>query len=142
MNRRDALKKLGIGGAIAVVTPAILDGFNVAHASSTQPPTTEDLQESTVVTVDGTTGAVRLEIDLDQFPPGTTLTWSLLDPKQPIDFIALPDGSVIVVDKTAGNSPTPSFTAVLDVVYPPSPGGTDTFYFHYDEVSGQVTVTE
>jgi hypothetical protein len=34
MDRRDALKKLGVGGAVAVSAPILLDSFNVASASS------------------------------------------------------------------------------------------------------------
>ena len=40
MDRRDALKKLGVGGAVAVSAPVLLDAFNVASASSTCLPAT------------------------------------------------------------------------------------------------------
>ena len=34
MDRRKALKKLGVGGAIVATGPLVLDGFKVAHAAS------------------------------------------------------------------------------------------------------------
>lgn len=34
MDRREALKKLGAGGAVAATAPLVLDGFKVAHALS------------------------------------------------------------------------------------------------------------
>ncbi len=39
MDRREALKKLGVGGAIAVGAPLVASSFQVAHAVSGEPPT-------------------------------------------------------------------------------------------------------
>lgn len=36
MDRREALRKLGIGGAVAFGTPVLIDSFNIAHASSAE----------------------------------------------------------------------------------------------------------
>lgn len=43
MDRRSALKKLGVGGAVAISTPVLLDSFNAASAASPY-PTALDLQ--------------------------------------------------------------------------------------------------
>lgn len=49
MDRREALKRLGVGGALAVTAPLLLDSFNVAHAMSHEveepPPGTDVLME-------------------------------------------------------------------------------------------------
>jgi len=54
MDRREALKRLGVGGAIAAATPLVLDGFNVAHALSPGAvPTDQEVASATTHSIGG-----------------------------------------------------------------------------------------
>jgi hypothetical protein len=57
MDRRDALKKLGVGGAVAVAAPVLLDSFNVASAAS--PSLLHDVQTAVGETTDWINQATR-----------------------------------------------------------------------------------
>lgn len=70
MDRREALKKLGVGSAVAIGTPLILDTFNVASAASCG--TLAGYAPNPSAT--GTVGVINFSIDLTVGapPPGYT----------------------------------------------------------------------
>jgi hypothetical protein len=117
MDRRDALKKLGVGGAVAVSAPILLDSFNVASASSTAlPPQNNDILSS--VTNNGNAG-IAIVLDTTQFPADTQYSWQVLQPGNPATTVTPSTGPSVVVDKP-GNNPPGNFTVVMTATSPSS----------------------
>ena len=76
MDRRSALKKLGVGSAVAVSAPVILRSNAVAAGASQMPPASP-LDAATTV-LEGGPGNRTLTITISSsvFPAGTTVFWS------------------------------------------------------------------
>jgi hypothetical protein len=112
MDRREALKKLGVGGAVAVSAPILLDSFNVASASSTAlPPQNNDILSS--VTNNGNAG-IAIVLDTTQFPADTSFTWQVtLQTGNPATSVTPTTGSTVVVDKPPANQGPGNFTVVM-----------------------------
>jgi hypothetical protein len=88
MDRRDALKKLGVGGAVAVAVPVLLDSFNVANASSTALPAGPQVNAAIIQPSPGTSTFLDLTFSNSPqlFPSSTTFVWSDLPVAPAVTF--------------------------------------------------------
>lgn len=120
MDRREALKKLGVGGAIVLASPVIVPSFRVAHAASGDPPSDPpDPNTPGVIVVDDTQGASNHGYDLTISPdavscgPGSVTTvdvaWQITqyggNTNKPLQVVNAADDTVIV-SAVAGAVPT------------------------------------
>jgi hypothetical protein len=120
MDRREALKRLGVGGALAVSAPLLLDSFNVAHASSAvavvDPPAGANVLLSPPLTTK--TNSVNVEFNEDLFDTDGTLwfEWTVLH-ATPLITIDFPTGesSLATVRKATGNGNLNAFTIGVEV---------------------------
>jgi hypothetical protein len=135
MDRRDALKKLGVGGAVAVAGPVLLDSFNVASASSTQLPPADNLIIASVANrgIDG----VRIVLDTSQFPSNTQFAWVVFSGGGNNVSVVPSVGADVVVDRPGNNVPS-SFTLRMTAT---SVGATPSSDDYFIAWSGGSTVS-
>jgi hypothetical protein len=118
MDRREALKRLGVGGALAVTAPLLLDSFNVAHAVSgvveEPPPGTEVL-----MAWPPTTKTNQLEIRFNPSAFGdrdVVFYWSKLAEIPAITLeVDTADSSIARVKKATGQGNVNYFMIQVDV---------------------------
>jgi hypothetical protein len=137
MDRRDALKKLGVGGAVAVAGPVLLDSFNVASASSTQLPPADINIISSVVNLQS--DGVQIALATSQFPANTQYAWIVFSGGGNNVSVAPTNanGSTVVVDRPGNNAPSP-FTVRMTAT---SAGATPNSRSYFIAWSGGTIVT-
>jgi hypothetical protein len=121
MDRREALKRLGVGGALAVSAPLLLDSFNVAHAASNvtvvaEPPSGVEAVPFLPPTTK--TNSVQIAFDPAAFdrPGQLWFYWTVLAATPPITLQVDPrDSSIATVKKATGNGNMNSFTIEVEV---------------------------
>ena len=110
MDRREALKRLGVGSALVVSAPLLLDSFNVAHAASGMPSGTDAML---YVPPTAKTNSINIEFREDAFDHDGDLSfdWTVLYATPPVTIAYDPDASsMATVSKAAGNGNMNSFT--------------------------------
>ena len=110
MDRREALKRLGVGSALVVSAPLLLDSFNVAHAASGIPDGGTAVPG---VLPNAKTNSVTIDFDQDAFGvDGELLSfqWNVIYANPPIDVTTMPsDSSIATLTKRNGNGKMNSF---------------------------------
>ena len=121
MDRREALKRLGVGGALAVSAPLLLDSFNVAHASSAVAVVDPPAAAAAVPVLPPTTRTNSFEIafNLDAFDHDGPLWfhWTVLHATPPITIeFETEQSHIATVKKANGNGKMNAFTIEVAVV--------------------------
>lgn len=121
MDRREALKKLGVGGALVVSAPLLLDSFNVAHASSHVGPPT-GVAAVPVIPPTPKANSVQIAFDASAFgvdPDQLTFYWDVVSATPPITVNerVVANGSVGQLTKANGNGKMGKFTIEVVVWY-------------------------
>jgi hypothetical protein len=128
MDRREALKRLGVGGALAVTAPLLLDSFNVAHAMSGGPVEEEPPDGITALTnppVTTKANQVKVEFNPDAFDREGTLWfyWTVLSAIPAITLEVDPvDSHIAQVKKATGQGNLNTFTIEVQVHEEPLDG--------------------
>jgi hypothetical protein len=147
MDRREALKRLGVGGALAVTAPLLLDSFNVAHAMSPG-PVEEKLPDGLGVLIDPPTTTKSNELEI-RFNPDVfgdrdvVFYWTKLAEIPAITLnVDGGDSSVARVKKATGQGNVNYFMIEVQVREPISDTETELIatYLVISE-GGQLTVT-
>jgi hypothetical protein len=119
MDRREALKRLGVGGALAVTAPLLLDSFNVAHAVSGF--VEEKLPDGFAALIDppATTKSNKLTIEFnpDAFDREGPLWfyWTVLSAIPAITMTVDSSSSSAQIKKATGLGNVNSFTIEVEV---------------------------
>ena len=120
MDRREALKRLGVGGALAVTAPLLLDSFNVAHAMSG--PVEEKLPDGAAATLINPpattkTNQVTVQFNESAFKRNGTLWfyWTQVSAIPAIKLDVSSDSTSAQIKKATGQGNLNSFTIAVDV---------------------------
>jgi hypothetical protein len=119
MDRREALKRLGVGGALAVTAPLLLDSFNVAHAMSTpvgeEPPDGIGVLVNPPVTTKS--NKVMIEFNPDVFERDGPLWfyWTVLSAIPAITLDVQSQSNAAQVKKATGNGNVNMFTIEVEI---------------------------
>jgi hypothetical protein len=147
MDRREALKRLGVGGALVVSAPLLLDSFNVAHAASGDPVVPDPPSGPEAVPMlppTAKTNSVDIAFSEDAFDRDGQLWfyWSVLSAAPPITIEVNPnDSSNATVSKAQGNGKMNSFTIEVQVWEELGSNMTQIARYLVISDGGQLTVT-
>jgi hypothetical protein len=137
MDRRDALKKLGVGGAVAVAAPVLLDSFNVASALSAFPSTSAVNTAAGSGNLSGDKKSLTFNSLSSLFDSAWGFSWADGAPAAPV-LVFSPQSGTGSPNTTITTSSNPpgldkySFTAVLTVTGAP---GSTTYNFEWSGTS-------
>ena len=112
MDRREALKRLGVGSALVVSAPLLLDSFNVAHAASGIPDPPSGNEAVPFPPLTAKTNSIQIDFDEDAFGREGALSfdWTVLYANPPITLATQPgDSSIATLTKRNGNGKMNSF---------------------------------
>ena len=111
MDRREALKRLGVGSALVVSAPLLLDSFNVAHAASGIPEPPSGSVAVPMPPLTAKTNSIEIDFDEDAFGgEGISFDWTVLFANPPITLATQPgDSSRATLTKRNGNGKMNSF---------------------------------
>lgn len=142
MDRREALKRLGVGGALVVAAPVLLDSFNVAHAVSGIPEPPSGTDAVLVLPPTAKTNSVTIEFDEAAFGDRGDLSFDWIpryaNPPISIDFES-DSSSRATISKRNGNGKMNSF--MIEVVVWEAGAGQPIARYLVVSDGGQLTVT-
>jgi hypothetical protein len=116
MDRRDALKKLGVGGAVAVAGPVLLQSYAVAAGASSMPSASQ-VGAATSHTSTNSNKTLNITIAPSPFPSGTTYFWTEVGGSTTVSFSS-PTSLNTSVTVSTGNLGSKAFTLNLAATHP------------------------